>query len=526
VSIPNVTSIGDYVFKSCNSELTIYAPDNDYAKQYAADNGIKYDGPEENVIKSVSYEVSGDKVIFTVTTTPDFNRVKVSLADSLSSYIVYTNNYNVNADGDYVFTLSVPAIVGTTEYAFDGRKVDTNKYSKNYAYQTVECAETEVFKSVSYEIKDDKIIFTVVTAAGDYNRIKVANANAVGTSLGVGTYTVDANGNYVWTVKANAPKETTTFAFDLRTTANKYLKDYYEFNVEVTEKVEIFKSTSYEIVDGKVIFTVVTPAGDYNRVKISLLDKITSYVKYVDTYTVNADGDYVWTLKFNAPTTVTEYALDIRVASTKKYVKDYYYVTINPIVEEPEADTVYISANGEIKDGKLKFTIVTKPTDINRIKVMLTSDQTSYVKLISKYTVDENGNYVWTASIAAPSETTSYTLDVRSSITQKYLKDFYSFDVSVVEEVKLYKSVSHEIVNGKTVFTVVTAAGDYDRMKVTTSANLGGSLGVGSYTVNANGDYVWTIKATAPTEDTEYAFDLRIAGGKYLKDYYKYNVTL
>ncbi|MBR5773472.1 MAG: phosphodiester glycosidase family protein, partial [Clostridia bacterium] len=85
--------------------------------------------------------------------------------------------------------------------------------------------DTSLYKSVSYEIKDDKIIFTVVTAAGDYNRIKVADAAAVGTSLGVGTYTIDANGNYVWTVKTNAPKETTTYAFDLRTTANKYLKD-------------------------------------------------------------------------------------------------------------------------------------------------------------------------------------------------------------------------------------------------------------------------------------------------------------
>ena len=622
VEMPRIAEIGDYVFKSCNSELTIYAPDNEYAKQYAEDNNIKLDGAEK--IKAVSYKVSGDKVVFTVTTLPVYNRIKVSFADNLSTYITYKNDYIVNSDGNYVFTVSVPAIVGTTEYAFDGRLVTTNKYSKEYCYSTVEVeqdetptfisvthtidddkiiftvvtksgdfnrikvttadnlggslgvassysvnadgnhvwivkaaaptatttyafdlrssetmkyikeyhtveveyVDTEIFKSVSYEIVGDKIVFTVVTLAGDYNRIKVVNANAVGTSLGVGTYTVDDNGNYVWTVKTDAPKETTTFAFDLRTTANKYLKDYYEFKVEIKEAPVIFKSTSYEIVDGKVIFTAVTKAGDYNRVKIALLSNIGSYVKYVDTYTVNADGDYVWTLKFNAPTAVTEYALDIRVASTMRYVKDYYYVSVDPTTAEPE--TVFVSGSGVIADGKLTLTIVTLPTTVNRVKVMLTSDQSTYVKLIDKYTVDANGNYVWTATVAAPSETTSYTCDVRSSETGRYMKDYFTFEVAVAEEkVDIFKSVSYEIVDGKIVFTVVTTAGNYNRIKVTIADNLGGSLGVGSsYTVNANGDFVWTVKTTAPTESTTYAFDLRTSEMKYLKDYFYYDVTI
>ncbi|MBR5773881.1 MAG: hypothetical protein IKY44_03415, partial [Clostridia bacterium] len=293
------------------------------------------------------------------------------------------------------------------------------------------------------------------------------------------------------------------------------------------EPIEILKSTSYEIVDGKVIFTVVTSAGDYNRVKIALLDNIAGYVKYVDTHTVNADGDYVWTLKFNAPTESTEYALDIRIASTMKYVKDYYYVSIDPATAEPEPETVYISASGEINDGKLAFTIVTLPTTINRVKVMLTNDQSTYVKLIDKYTVDANGNYVWTATVAAPSETTSYTLDVRSSTTGRYVKDYYTFDVTVDNKVEVFKSVSYEIVDGKIVFTVVTAAGNYDRIKLANAATPKTSIAVGSYTVNADGDYVWTVKTNAPTISTSYAFDLRIADAyAYAKDYYIYNVVI
>ncbi|MBR5773593.1 MAG: discoidin domain-containing protein, partial [Clostridia bacterium] len=327
---------------------------------------------EVELYKSVSYEIVDDKIVFTVVTAAgDYNRIKVANAAAVGTSLGVGTSYTLDEKGNYVWTVKTNAPKETTTYAFDLRTT-ANKYLKDYYMVEVEYVDTEIYKSVSYAIEGDKIVFTVVTLAGDFNRIKVANATATGTSLGVGTYTVDENGNYVWTVKANAPKETTTYAFDLRTSEMKYLKDYHEFKVEVVETVEIFKSTSYEIVDGKVIFTAITPAGDYNRVKIALLDNITSYVKYVDTYTVNADGDYVWTLKFNAPTAVTEYALDIRVASIMKYVKDYYYVSVDPNKSEPETDTAYISANGEINDGKLTFTIVTKPTDINRVKVMLT----------------------------------------------------------------------------------------------------------------------------------------------------------
>ena len=60
----------------------------------------------------------------------------------------------------------------------------------------VEKAE-ETYKSVSYEIKNDKIIFTVVTKAGSFGRIKVTTADNPGGSLGVATtYTVNADGDY------------------------------------------------------------------------------------------------------------------------------------------------------------------------------------------------------------------------------------------------------------------------------------------------------------------------------------------
>lgn len=39
--------------------------------------------------------------------------------------------------------------------------------------------------------------------------------------------------------------------------------------------------------------------------------------------------------------------------------------------------------------------------------------------------------------------------------------------------------------------------------------------------VVSDGDYVWTLKVTAPSEDTDFYFDLRDATtNKYLKDYF------
>ena len=429
-----------YMFEADFSEnylnLTVDGENTNIINELVS-NGVEVCVDEQKAngtINSVTYVVDGDNVVFTITTSPDYNRVKVTTVDDLSGYIKYTSESTVDAQGNTVYTLTVPAVVGTTKYAFDGRLSSTGIYENDYYYVDV-------------------------------------------------------------TVEAPAEPE------------------------------ELFKFVSYEIEDGKVTVTLVTAAGDYNRVKISLPSAITKYVKYTDKYTVNADGDYVWTLKFDAPETATEYAFDIRVASVSKYVKDYYYVTIDPTTAV--AETVFVSASGEVVDGRLVFTVVTLPTAINRVKVMLTSDQSSYVKLIDKYTVNADGNYVWTASIAAPSEVTSYTCDVRSSETNKYMKDFYTFEVDATEEVEVFKSVSYEIKDGKIIFTVVTAAGDYNRVKVTTPDNLGGSLGVGTYTVNENGDYVWKVKAAAPTESMTYAFDIRSsATGKYLKDYYIVDVTV
>ncbi len=401
---------GDFVTLDSDFTCTLYAVWE-----------AKLEPEPEFEIKSVSYEIVNDKVIFTVVTTPDFNRVKVTNVDNLSSYIAYSSNYVVNADGDYVFTLSVPAVAGTTQYAFDGRKTDTNKYAKAYACMEVDVEEIiPTIMSVTHTISNGKIIFTVITKAGNFSRIKVTTANALSGSLGVASsYTVNADGNYVWTIKAAEPSENTNYAFDLRNgETGKYHKEYCYYEAEAATPAIV--GVSHIVSDGKIIFTVITKAANYSRIKVTTSNSLSGSLGVASSYTVNADGNYVWTIKAVEPSENTTYAFDLRNGETGKYIKEYFYYDV-------EAATPSI-------------------------------------------------------------------LDV-----------------------------SHTVSGDKVIFSVTTKAGNYDRIKATLADNLGGSVAVAtSYMVDADGNYVWTVKA--PIYDAPYAFDLRVAGGRYQKDYFIYNI--
>ena len=277
---------------------------------------------------------------------------------------------------------------------------------------------------VSHKISDGKIIFTVVTKAGDFNRIKVTTADKLGGSLGVANaYTINADGNYVWTVKAAEPSENTTYAFDLRSSeTGKYLKEYFYAEVEAATPTII--SASHSISDGKIIFTVVTKAGDFNRIKVTTADNLGGSLGVANTYTINADGNYVWTVKAVAPTETTNYAFDLRSGQTGKYVKDYGYY-------ECVMDKTIKSVSCQDSGDSLTFTVTTKSGNYNRLRCGLSESVIDNIKNVNSYTVDSNGDYIWTIKITKPTETTSLYFDLRSSETGKFIKEYYIFTYTV-----------------------------------------------------------------------------------------------
>ena len=90
-------------------------------------------------------------------------------------------------------------------------------------------------KYAKYTVYQERLIFTVVTKAGDFNRLRCGlSKSTVDNLANASKYTVDENGDYVWTVKIPKPEADTTLYFDLRDgTTNKYLKEFLIFDYEV-----------------------------------------------------------------------------------------------------------------------------------------------------------------------------------------------------------------------------------------------------------------------------------------------------
>jgi len=286
---------------------------------------IADDEPAFEGIKSVEHEVVDGKVIFTVVTTASaYNRVKAAAADNANGYVGYTSTYEVNGDGDYVWTIKAAASTEPTNYVFDMRSSETGMYLKDYFEYDVKVSCPETIKSVDYTVANGKVVFTVVTGAGDYGRVKVAEAdNAKGYVAYTNNYEVNEDGDYVWTIKIAAPAESTSYVVDIRSAeTGKYLKVYAECDVEVTP---IFKNIESEIVGNKVVFTVTTVAGNFGRVKLAYADDVKGYVAYTKSYEVNEDGDYVWTIRINIPEATTNFALDISSTETNTYNRTYGY---------------------------------------------------------------------------------------------------------------------------------------------------------------------------------------------------------
>lgn len=327
-----ITSIGSYAFYGVNN-LTIYAPENSYAYNYAVDNNITVVAiettPEEFEIKSVSYEFVDGKIVFSITTNNgDANRIKVGFGSLPNKSIAVADKYTVNLNGERVWTAKTSAPKESTVYAFDARNSE-GKYYKNYFYYEAQIETVEpIIKSINTEIKNGKIYFTVVTAGGEYNRIKVTTADNLSGSIAVGnTYTIDGNGNYIWIIRAPVPKETTKYAFDLRSAeTGRYLKDYY-YSEYVYEDEKIIKSVSCEELSDKLVFTVITKVGEYSRLRCGLSESVADNIANSNSYTVNSDGDYVWTVKVNNTYEDTIYYFDLRSSVTGKYLKEYFVLT-------------------------------------------------------------------------------------------------------------------------------------------------------------------------------------------------------
>lgn len=483
-------------------------------------------------IQSVEYEIDeNNKLNFKVVTDTPYTEVKLMDSTDVSATIATSSSYTVNENGFNEFTMTIDAPADLTMYYIDCGS--NGVYLEQYYSCIVEgiddgsddvVVEKDFIKSVSHEFVGNDIVFSVVTKPASLNRVKVALASDASKYLAyVSNYTVDANGDYVWTIKTDAPTETTEYAFDVRNAdTGMYAQEYFNYTVEIAVDEPVIKSVSPAVEGNKVVFTVVTASGNYNRLRVGPNTSTVGNLANSSTYAVDANGDYVWKISIDMPANSTNLYFDLRDASTNKFIGECYHYYLD-VTKLPNGSKIN-SVSAEEVNGKLVFTVVTSD-DVNRVKLASADDAKSYIKYTDKYTVDANGNYVWTISIDAPSATTEYVLDARVTATGKYTAKYTNYTYTYDGTNKSIISVSHKISGGNLVFEVVTKPVT-NRVKVSLTSDLSTYLKyTNNYTVDANGNYVWTITVDAPKTVTSYSFDSRNPEtSKYFKDYFEYEV--
>lgn len=383
----------------------------------------------DKLFKDISYTYDDENVVFTVTTPAvALNRVKVTLAGDEGGYIKYTDSYTVNSDGDCVWILKIARTEEETKYAFDARSSETNKYLREYSYHTVLINKPSAIKSVSATLSEGETIFTVVTQSGNYNRLRVGlNENLVDNLGVVSSYTTNSNGEYVWMIDIPTQPDGTILYFDLRDAdTNKYTKNCYKYEVNSTQN--IVNSVTAEKKDDKVIFTVVTKSGNYNRLRVGPNKNLVDNLAVSNSYTVNSSGEYVWEISIDMPSEDAVLYFDLRDAATNKFIGACYKYNL----DVSALNTIPIKSVVAKKDGgKTTFTVTTASGNYNRLRVGTQEKLTNNLAVSSSYTVNSSGDYVWTISIDTPSKDTMLYFDLRDASTNKYICQHYIYNLDV-----------------------------------------------------------------------------------------------
>lgn len=208
------------------------------------------------------------------------------------------------------------------------------------------------------------------------------------------------------------------------------------------------KRITHKIIDEKIIFTVTTSAGEYNRLRCGLSPSTKDNLETVNSYTVNSDGDYVWTIKTDAPTEETYYVFDLRSSETGKYIKDYYFYEVTELGETLTIKNVTYG----IEDGKIHFTVTTSEGNYSRLRCGLSTSTKDNLATANSYTIDSNGDYVWNLYCTAPTADTKYVFDLRDAETNKYIKEYFYFNVNIIDATD-YDTITDEYyVSGDGVF--------------------------------------------------------------------------
>ncbi|MBR5774142.1 MAG: hypothetical protein IKY44_04740, partial [Clostridia bacterium] len=265
----------------------------------------------------------------------------------------------------------------------------------------------------------------------------------------------------------------------------------------------------YEIINGKLIITVVTETR-INRV--ALYDADGKCIKTFNTYEVNEWGEYVWTIKMDAPTTETQYVIKGRDAAANSYKAGF---TLPAITVEPEV--VFESVEVETRGDKVYVIATTVSDNYDRVAVVNPVDG-SYVKYTRNFVYDyETGKYVWTIFFDYVEGMDNLIVKARDIRTNHY-NNAQAVEITVDEPVDAVIDISIEDYDENHLLVRVTTIPDLYRVKITSTDNLTGYIAYARNPVEMGEDaWVWEMIIERPTEVIDYAVDVA-----YEKAYARY----
>ncbi len=489
-------------------DASVLAPDTNTVAEDtpATGNVLSNDSDVDNALSVATFTVNGTTVAAGQTTT-----------------INGVGTITVAANGDYVFTpvLNFNGTVPTVTYT-------TNTGSSS----TLDITVTPV-DDASVLAPDTNTVAEDTPATGNVlsndsdvdNVLSVATFTVNGTTVaagqtttiaGVGTITIAVNGDYTFTPDANWNGTVPTVTYTTNTGSNSTL----DITVTPVDDASVLAPDTNTVAED-------TPATGNVLANDSDVDNVLSVATFtvngttvaagqtttlagVGTITVAANGDYVFTpvLNFNGTVPTVTYTTNTGSSSTLD-------ITVTPV---DDASVLAPDTNTVAEDTPATGNVLSNDSDVDNVLSVATftvggttvaAGQTTTIAGVGTITIAVNGDYTFTpdANWNGTVPTVTYTTNTGSSstlnITVTPVDDasVLAPDTNTVAEdtpatgnvlsndsdVDNVLSVATFTVNGTTV-----AAGQ------TTSIN-----GVGTITVAANGDYVFTpvlnFNGTVPT---------------------------
>lgn len=304
---------------------------DDFGYEYQTTTVVDAEG---NAVTSVliepsnyaEYEIINGKLIITVVTEGRMNRV--ALYDANGKCIKTFNSYDIDENGNYVWTIKMDAPTVETDYIIKARDAATNSYKNGVTLPTITVEPEVVIESVEVETRGDKVYVIATTVSDNYDRIAIVNPVDSSYIKYTRNYVYDAeNDRYVWTIffdyaEVEGLDNLLVKARDIRN--NRY-NNAQAVEITVDAPVEPVIDVTITDYDENNLLVTVTTVPDLYRVKIAYADDATSSIKYAKTPTTKADDAWTWEMVIARPDETTEYAIDIAYA--KAYARYFTYVT-------------------------------------------------------------------------------------------------------------------------------------------------------------------------------------------------------